>query len=358
MQDDLDTIEYLKEKAGPLQSDYWWMLLEREVRRGVPIEDLGGILREGLKGLMVAIAVFNDQQRVDKHADHDQSTHGRRGGGWSVTDPASGDRQYAGTLKHIRRFQQGGGPDPDLVERALEGETLSLEEKDRLLEGFKDVYNVEHTGVGKDGIEITIKSEVGRLAVTSEGTIVLEGPITDANTGYSLGRFEREFSMGYDGPEVEHVWFRINDEGARGTGFGTQFIQQSEGYYISQGMSRITVHAALEDGGYTWARAGFDWDYDSPDYTFGSVPDNLDHYVYVNPSKSTGQLSTWNTAFQDGDFDNIPTPGEIAMAGYTPGAKNWPGREIMAGTHWYGQKALPPPPTPWTPPQQLEFDTM
>lgn len=327
--------------AGPIQDD-------RSRDKGVRKDDLGEV-----HGARTALIAFEPGLRpVLKHAQHDQKTHGNWSSG-SRTDPAAGDPRYTGTLEHIRRFEQDGiGPDKDLLVEAMSGVSLSEDEKQQLENGFKDVYNMKHTGEGKDGTEITISAEVQTVRMTSGGAVVVYGNLYDDATGGALGRFERKFTMGEFGvPEVEHVWFKIEDAGARGTGFGTRFIQQSEGYYISQGFSRITVHAGLEDGGYTWARAGFDWNYTDGD-PFGSVVDKI-NYFRTDDQAIIGTIGAWGSAMFYGDEDLVPTPMEIAMLGYTPGAETWPGREIMSGTHWYGEKPLPAAPPPLKRDKQL-----
>jgi hypothetical protein len=331
--------------AGPIQDDG-----SRD--QGLRKNDLGSV-----HGARTALITFEPGLRpVLKHGSHDQKTHGNWSSG-RMADPAAGDRRYTGTLEHIRRFEQNGiGPAKDLLNRPLtDGEPLDWNEREALKAGFGDVYNVSHTGEGKDGSTITIKSEVSRVVVTNSGEVAVLGDIFDADTGGQIGRFDRKISMGAFGvPEVEHVWFKIEDEGARGTGFGTKFIQQSEGYYISQGFSRITTHAGLEDGGYTWARAGFDWDYsDGPPW--GSVGDALGSW-YGTDTDIGDQAEKWSDAIWGEDIDAIPRPSEIAMLGYTPGASSWPGRDIMTGTHWYGEKPLPRPPDPLPSPyEQLTF---
>jgi GNAT superfamily N-acetyltransferase len=285
---------------------------------------------------------------------HDQKSHGRGGG---VADPAASDPAYRGRVDKIRKWQKGGGPSAVLMEKAM-NEDLEPEEYAALKAGMENVYGVSVTGQNKAGAESTIQSKVTDV-YAGNGYIKVHGTLTDADSGAYLGKFERTFSEDYNGGiQVEHVWFRIDDPDYRGTGFGTEFIRQQEDFYISQGMSRITVHAGLEDGGYTWARAGFDWDSDQGDYALGSVYNYIEDYVASGGSDPDNFFRDVALPALDGTSgDPYPSPNELAMHGYTPGATTWPGKEAMSGSDWYGEKLLPPPPPPDpNGPTQLTFD--
>lgn len=66
---------------------------------------------------------------------------------------------------------------------------------------------------------------------------------------------ERNFSK--DGKEVYHNWFRIYDEKLQGQGLAKKIINASMPIYEKLGVEKISVHAALKNGGYTWAKMGF-----------------------------------------------------------------------------------------------------
>lgn len=349
---DLDIIDALEEVAADKAPPLFWSLLRRESEAGVPLEEMGDIVGEILSDVMAyALA----PEGVEKHlgGKHDQKSHGRGGG---VVDPAASDPAYRGRVDKIRQWQKGGGPSADLMQKAM-SEDLSPEDLATLKAGMENVYGVQVTGENKSGLESTIGSQVTDV-YAGNGYIQVHGTLVDVDSGAYLGKFERSFSEDYNGGiQVEHVWFRIDDPDYRGTGFGTEFIRQQEDFYISQGLSRITVHAGLEDGGYTWARAGFDWDSEQGEYAFGSVYANIDLYLADGGSDPDGFLASSMAAMDGSSGDDYPSPNALAMHGYTPGATTWPGKEAMTGSDWYGEKILPPPPPPDpNEPTQLTLD--
>lgn len=349
-QDDIDTVAYLKSKAQDVMSDYWWGLLEKDVEGGVPLEDLDEFMAEGFAVVLVAAAAVNSRDRVDKHADHDQSSHGRRGGG--LPDPAANDPRYNGRIDSVRDWQSRGAATGRLVDKVVSGDPLNPAEEAALKAGMNDVYGVTVSGTSKTGEDVTVTSSV-ETVYANYGQVTVEGYLRNSD-GDAIGRFERIFSedMVNGGVQVSHEWLEM-DPDYRGSGFGTKFVRQSEDFYISQGVSRVTVHAALEDGGYTWARAGFDWDSQAGMYgndVGGTVLSRLDYYrsyaQWIDGPTRAQLNSYYGTMSSSDDPSYWPSPREIAQAGYAPGATQWAGKEILTGAHWYGEKILPPPPPP------------
>ncbi|WP_327146966.1 GNAT family N-acetyltransferase [Nocardia sp. NBC_01327] len=127
----------------------------------------------------------------------------------------------------------------------------------------------------------------------------------------------------------------------RGKGFSTEFSKAIEEYYRRSGVDRIELYADLQDGGYTWARAGFGWDLD-PGKLRGSVNSiraQISHLVTSTPGLSSAdkaQLDDILARFQ-GHVAGYPSPNElVSLSGDEPNL----GEKIMRGSKWHGMKKL------------------
>lgn len=108
------------------------------------------------------------------------------------------------------------------------------------------------------------------------------------------------------------------DSSVRGEGFATAFYKHTEEQYIKAGMKKITIHANLSVGGYTWARMGF-----SSDSTSSFV--NTLKYNYrqeYNTDLPFTPKSMWEVAAYRG-----PDGKKI-------------GKELLLGTSWSAVKYL------------------
>jgi hypothetical protein len=208
-----------------------------------------------------------------------------------------------------------------------------------------EVYSVYHVGENRDGNLVSLESRVGDVEVF-DASVSVRGYISDADTGDYAGEFHRVFSSDVNGKvTVTHELLQLEDE-YQGTGFAKTFNRQAENYYITHGIETVNVHAALDGGGYAWASSGFDWDRNTRG-SISNVADNMDYYLSRNPNipkairtdveKTRARLVS--TPFDSPDY---PTPKEIADIGRIDGVNNWPGKEIMRGTNWYGTKTLRP----------------
>src|SRR5690606_34361621 len=82
--------------------------------------------------------------------------------------------------------------------------------------------------------------------------------VYDPERGH-VGKIVRVFRRDYDGSiVVEHNTLRLSPS-AQGRGFAGAWNRFMEDWYRYSGVDRIEVHASSTVGGYTWARAGFDW---------------------------------------------------------------------------------------------------
>jgi len=124
---------------------------------------------------------------------------------------------------------------------------------DEATEMFKYVYENRTFG---DGFTLKVR-EVFRIGSNSK---TVEMDIVGKNGGLA-GKVKRSFmEHNIDKRiEVHHDLMKLN-EAQRGKGFSSDFSRFSEAWYkAAGGVSEITITAALEDGAYTWAKAGYDW---------------------------------------------------------------------------------------------------
>jgi len=211
---------------------------------------------------------------------------------------------------------------------------------------------VSHTGTTRDGKTVTLRSKVDSVGSYDDG-IQVGGYIED-DKGDRVGSFVRTFTpSARGGIEVEHELLSISDE-YQGTGFGSAFIRQSENYYISHGIDTVKVHAALDMGGYMWAKSGFDWDSEpsNREWSKDNVVEHMHDYRrrhsaglrHPDGAPLSNRISAVINRLETLDLSHpdYPTPSEIAGIGYRDGMSTWAGKEIMSGTNWFGVKELRP----------------
>lgn len=183
-------------------------------------------------------------------------------------------------------------------------------------------YHDEETG-----LTATVESIGPALAADPPPTFV-QVKIRDAN-GKEVGKATRFIGTEGDKTTVDHGLFEL-DRGVRGQGFATRYNAHVEAGYRAHGIQRITLHADIDVGGYSWARSGYD---------FHSAEDRQGvRRRAVRMGKRMD--SSIQEQIQRVAANPAATPIEYAMIGYTPGAKMWPGKEIMLGSKWVGVKTL------------------
>lgn len=182
--------------------------------------------------------------------------------------------------------------------------------------------------------------------MTNEPRYTVGAQIVDSN-GEVVGQLSRIIRLNKDGDlRVVHALMEIFDDRNKGTGFSTQFSAASEELYEQMGIAEIQVDTAW-DGSYVWARAGYDWDFDtwSPDSTLGEVRERLDDELQAaiasNRLEDARKLEDILDRFTlDIDDPNYPTPFEISsLESEDPDRRNW-ARELLSDTDWHGIKRL------------------
>ncbi len=225
-----------------------------------------------------------------------------------------------------------------------------------LIPFFDDVYGVTHTGNNFDGEERTISSQIyeSQIGYRGDGSIIIDGSITNEN-GEQVGFIQREFFKENGVWNVEHLALVIEEDDYKGTGFGKEIIQQSEAWYVAREFGYIEVSTAM-DGARHWARAGYDF---NPEYLRENARALIDsansRFEQGTPERVEfdnlmgryldGYVPSSEpiySAVRDMKEDRFPLPAEFANIGYTPGAKEWAGKNLMASIGMKYVKVLTP----------------
>lgn len=306
---------------------------------------------------MQAWILENQPDAVDVYIDNDYSFYQQRTK-IEAMEPGE-DRDSAANELLSQAAYNLSADDEDYWLRMMRDEQPSpLGDEDEARSLMNEVYGFTHEGKTPDGRSVTMTADVEGVEV-GYGQVVVRGSITGGR-GEHAGQFQRRFFVKDGELIVEHELLELEPE-YRGSGFATEFNANAEDYYISRGFREIRVHAALENGGYTWARAGYDFT-DGPRHELDGSRDNIkariDRYIEAaNAGQGSAgtvprlsgaqQRSLLNIAERldlDRDDPDFPTPFEVTEAGRTAGAQTWPGREIMVGSNWFGVKPLRPGP--------------
>lgn len=256
-------------------------------------------------------------------------------------------RKYRATPaadRHVDpQFADRLGPVLDAVRRADDGPAMQLA---RDLSGI--VTGVNRAGeradflvdwTGHDGVIPSF----GAARVTLRGTM--------SRNGIDAGTIERTFYRDDDDRIVVSnnamMLYGETDKGLpdehvhQGRGFAGAFAPMMENYYRASEVDRIYVHAALEGGGYAWARQGFGWDPDHLDDSVQNVASRLQ--LAVNSAADRAVVTEVVARLIDRDGRTrpaltLPSPRELADLSSQDNAEL--GKNAMRGANWYGVKHL------------------
>lgn len=221
---------------------------------------------------------------------------------------------------------------------------------------FDEVYGVTHTGNNIDGEERTISSQIydAQVGYRGDGSIIIDGSLTNED-GEQVGFMQREFFKENGVWNVEHLALVIEEDDYKGTGFGKEIIQNSEAWYVARGFGYIEVSTAM-DGARHWARAGYDF---NPEYLRENARALIDsannRFEQGTPERIEfdnlmgryldGYVPSSEPMYdgvRDMKDDRFPLPADFANIGYTAGAKEWAGKNLMARIGMKYVKVLTP----------------
>lgn len=205
---------------------------------------------------------------------------------------------------------------------------------------FNEVYGVTH--VADDGTIMEARVENVYVDPYGDG-IVVSGNVYDQDGNIATSdSWERKIYMENGELVAENALLTLEPE-YRGLGFAKTFNTNAENYYISHGIDKVNVHAALDVGGYAWAKQGFDWaPKGGATWTVkGQFDDVLSDPSLPASVRRSGESLRARLDLPNYDPD-YPTPREVASWGYVQGASTWPGKQTLLGSDWHGQKRLTP----------------
>lgn len=225
----------------------------------------------------------------------------------------------------------------------------------------------------------------------SYGDLMIRGRIYDADDD-SVGEWNVSIvdEAAADGgpPElkIDHGILTLESH-VQAAGLATGWQMQLMGKYVGMGVRKVTTHADITVGGYSWAKAGFGWDpsggkpysvIDRLETAFGLIPterwdsDTNDYIQVPRPPRFTNVSSEALEAardivermrnLDDVEAPNYPTPQDIANLGRrtdlyerqrnaNPVYANsyddddtvmtsWPGKDVLLGSDWYALAQL------------------
>ena len=257
-----------------------------------------------------------------------------------ATDPNAGPGQFtewgdrAGQIAHAARNRPSidnivGSTDPQLREQLVRevfgsqlGETVRFGDR-----GFA----VEVSDIGVDFDHV-----------------IANATITD-DTGQVVGSTTRRFELTDNEWEAYNSRLYLNDD-VQGTGFASAFNQYMENWYIANGFVHVKVAASgigKNTGGFVWAMNGYDWDGDGRSRIFAAEEalDSIRNEARTDAERTQVRQLDDRLQQQRREINprQVPTPRELALVGWTPGAKDWAGKRTMINHSWKGRKNLSGP---------------
>ncbi|MCD0446469.1 phage minor capsid protein [Glycomyces sp. A-F 0318] len=187
--------------------------------------------------------------------------------------------------------------------------------------------------------------------------------------GTSVGHFER--SLHADGHRLTaHHNFLSIDADFHGQGIAQAFNDHLMGWYQASRVESIRVYAALEAGGYAWARAGYEWAWESQANTMWQALTRTARIYQTAAERcrtdaaapGTGPAlaadlrarAAWLAAQAQAAFDllervdqtvwgapDYPQPFDVSEVGRPAKAsrdQEWIGKETLVITRWHGVK--------------------
>ena len=109
-------------------------------------------------------------------------------------------------------------------------------------------------------LNVQIAKALHKVGINIRGDDRGSSYLSVSKTGVSLhipGHFSLSRNFNFDDKTMYHVFFEIEDEGARGKGASKEIHRALVPIYERLGVKKIRVDASLDNGGYTWAKYGF-----------------------------------------------------------------------------------------------------
>jgi hypothetical protein len=258
--------------------------------------------------------------------------------------------------KEAKAIAESSSSSPDERDKASSDQAAFRAQTDNLI---KDIFGIrEGVQFGKNNYTLGKSARVGYTIYPSgEAEISVAFRILN-DQGVDVGEGSRTLrSTNKENPDgtksaswtVSNNILKIPNARDKKSGFVTAYNRYMEDWYIANGFDSVKVYAAGGggwQGGFVWALNGFNWQASQA----SDVPRIL--RSMSNRRDATDEEKQIIKRMQDrvakdnptGEYkvDTVPTPLELALIGWYPGATNWVGKKQMISMSWYGQKRLNP----------------
>jgi len=197
---------------------------------------------------------------------------------------------------------------------------------------IKGIYNYTDEKTG-------LSTRVDSIRSNGPGfSTYVSGSILD-RAGNVVGGFERDIRPA--GQATVHHGGMVLEEEHQGQGFATRFNVRAEAAYREHGIKRITLNANIDVGGYSWARAGYEFN-DSGGSGRHGGGGSAGRQNVIDRAHKIGAKFNLSVQAEIRRVANNPhsSPIDFAMIGHQKGAETWPGKQIMLGSMWDGVKEL------------------
>ena len=258
--------------------------------------------------------------------------------------------------KEAKAVAESSSSSPDERDKASSDQAAYRAQIDNLI---KDIFGIrDGVQFGKNNYTLDKSARVGYTIYPSgEAEISIAFRILN-DQGVQIGEGSRTLrSTNKENPDgtksaswtVSNNILKIPNARDKKSGFVTAYNRYMEDWYIANGFDSVKVYAAGGggwQGGFVWALNGFNWQASQA----SDVPRIL--RSMANKAGTTEEEKQIIKRMQDrvakdnptGEYkvDTVPTPLELALIGWYPGATNWIGKKQMISMSWYGQKRLNP----------------
>jgi hypothetical protein len=168
--------------------------------------------------------------------------------------------------------------------------------------------------------------------------------IADAN-GRAVGNTTRTYRIQNGVVKVHNDYMKIPEMRNRGGGFSSNYTEALYDMYRALGVEEVDVFADITDGGYAWARAGFDFQSGQVSYDVQNrLRSQLSSAIADGRMQDAMRINALIQRILKGGSDR-PTAKEISfIEGQLPSYPDHGGtlgREIMNGTNWDGVRSIP-----------------
>ncbi|MBF6206055.1 hypothetical protein [Nocardia sputi] len=284
-----------------------------------PSRDVSRVLDDGVREEVGVDAELGRASRWDGDGD---------GAGSRETGPAASPGRVVTDLSHMPHLG-------DLFDAAKRGE-VGERELTSALKGLERQYGPYHVR----NVHAFFERSSTQFGQTYPATVTMSAEIRDSS-GADAGLLMYEFWRDSDGLLVVNNEVTKLEDGFRGKGFSTAFSSAIENYFRRSGVHRIELQASREDGGYHWAKAGYDW---NPDRimlqrSVNLISNRIDKVIddgLVPSGNDVARLMEMKSRF-DGPVSGYPSPLELALL---EGDDPKLGETLMRGSIWFGMKKL------------------